>query len=202
MNCPFCDKVLTTDGYREYQNLNDYVTNPNAESYPLRMTFGCNCELGKNCFWDKDGKLYVKEYAQALHDFTGYKSARGSISRKIDIEIYKHDEDFQFLNLFGWRFKVKYHYESNYNGDILDRKPSIEIITPDNTVYISGIHMLVYCIKLHFIRKSDNGNFWYSELKNDFEYPKYEVMKRDWWRWVVPFVLRIIDYGYYKSVTN
>jgi hypothetical protein len=202
MYCPFCEKELVKDIERKYQSLNDYVCNPNAESYPLRMTFGCGCELGKNCFWDKDGGLYVKEYTQALHDFTGYKSAVGSIGRKIDIEIYKHDEDFQFLNLFGWRFKVEYHYESNYNGDILSRKPSIKVIRPDGVLYISGIHMLVYCIKMHFIRRNHKGDYWNSELKSDFEYPKYDVMKRDWWRWVVPFVLRIADHGYYKSIIN
>jgi len=54
--------------------------------------------------------------------------------------------------------------------------------------------MLFFTLKHHY-------NRFYDDQEKDFEYPQYDWQKKDWWRWIAPFILRIIDRkNYLKSV--
>jgi len=59
MRCPFCGTSLKDGPLREYETLADHVSNPNAESYSLRLTFTCGCAQSEKVFWDWHGDVYV-----------------------------------------------------------------------------------------------------------------------------------------------
>ena len=58
MRCPYCKQPLQLGKQREFENLNDHVTNPNAEHYPLRPTWECSCSDAVLQFWDQEGYVY------------------------------------------------------------------------------------------------------------------------------------------------
>ena len=58
MKCPFCGKMLVPGERKEFETILDHVFNPNAESYPLRPTWICDCEYSIDSFWDEDGHRY------------------------------------------------------------------------------------------------------------------------------------------------
>lgn len=213
MRCPYCNSELKETTYREFETLSEHVTNPNRESFPLRKTFECvgKCEFSQDGFWDEWGAYYCmwsKGFSTELYHkheelkkkcVNGFTSAIDSWQRQADIEIYKDDENFKLAKIFGWTIKAKYLYEANEHGDILSRKLKLEFIRPDGTYYISGIKMLVFVIGRHM---KSRKYFHDTDYRNDFEYPKYEYRQKDWWRWVAPFILRIIDRAGYLKVSQ
>ncbi|MCF1193589.1 hypothetical protein LRR18_18540, partial [Mangrovimonas sp. AS39] len=81
----------------------------------------------------------------------------GSISRQINVEVSKKDENHP---LFGietrWgHIEVVYSYKSNKDGDILSRKRKYQIWKKDKsgvgyTSYIPGISMLLFVLSDFF----------------------------------------------------
>lgn len=81
--CPECSQKLVAGKEREYETLNDHVSNPNAETYPLRPTWICaneKCIAHGEMYWGEDGDLYIgydalktlrpKVISSATHSFT------------------------------------------------------------------------------------------------------------------------------------
>ena len=60
MKCPYCKSELIEGEYKEFETLCDHVCDPNAESYPLRITYVCSgkCKQSNNRFWDDYGDMY------------------------------------------------------------------------------------------------------------------------------------------------
>lgn len=148
------------------------------------------CQNHPGVFWSFDGDFYV-EKSCSLRSYDGMfignlKSAFGSYSRQLEVEIYKHDEDWTIYEGKNWKFVMTYKYKSNFNGDILSRKRKIQISKKDHEfgqwiLYISGIRMLIFLIKsfhkeLKNYKNYDNEYF----LKSNFKLSERE--KKDWWR--------------------
>ncbi len=204
MRCPFCNNELKLDVNREFETTSEHCFDPNNENdiYLLRPTYVCDCELSQDSFWNQDGGFYTRNFNSDRREQFQFSSAIDSLDRQLDIECYKHDEDHKIFKIFGWQLWIRYSYESNYHGDIVSRKSRLEWIKPDGTLYISGMHMFIYCVKRHFNCKAFNNEYFKNELRDNFKYPQYDFQKSDWWRWVVPFVLRIIDHGFYKKIAS
>jgi len=55
--CPFCKKALEVKGVKQYQNLIEHVSDPNAEpSY--KPYYQCDCEDAREGFWGDNGGVY------------------------------------------------------------------------------------------------------------------------------------------------
>lgn len=198
MECPYCFHELIIVGQARLQTLEEHVSNPNGK-VSLKDKYSCSnniCETHKyGVYWNEYGEKYSQKYENKLRYIDNNDAPFGSLERKLNVEISKKDENIH------WRFG-KYHleldwkYKSNFNGDILSKKPTFKLWI-NNTLYISGIRMLIFMIKSHY----QNPKFRIGEDYNkDFEYPKYHNMKQDWWRWAAPWVLRIIDYKNYSKL--
>ena len=198
MKCPCCKKELIIGGQKRLETLSEHVFDPNGnpslKDFYICNNFLCDCSALR-VMWDQWGGFYAgknwKE-AQDIKFIDNNDGAFGSFERKLNVETGKHDEEFYFPKVFGWRIKIEYEYKSNEDGDILSRKLK-PILIHNNAVYISGVRMLIYSIKSHYVDYLRIG-----KIEDDFQYPKYRARK-DWWRWVAPFVLRIIDRKNFKK---
>lgn len=188
MKCPVCKSELKMIGQKNIQTSADHCCGIESS---LEDTFECSDDKclshEYDIFWDDTGGLYSSHYYPIDKNiFIDKNNAPfGSFQRQSNIEIWKDDENFRLPKVFGWQLEVKYLYQSNENGDILSKKPSF-ILWHNHTMYISGIRMLIFGLKSHYSKFHSRTN------KEDYQWPP-NYFKNDWWRWVVPFVLRIID---------
>jgi len=129
MKCCFCNKELVPGEQKEFETLEDHVSDPNATSYPLRNTFvcpyaGCTSNVNYVGFWDDYGDFYSKEFIDM-----GSHVAMDSWAMKASIELYKTDENFTFYKGLKYRLGINYQYTANTRGEVLTRKPKLVIET-------------------------------------------------------------------------
>jgi hypothetical protein len=171
MKCSICEQELKPlDGKWDatHQDTNDHVCNPNG-SPSLKIIFVCRnidciaCQA--EVHWDNDGEYYgsqLKDWKNFRLDNDIFKdkllSAIGSFSRKLEVEIYKHDEDKYLPKiktpLGNFQIKVTYKYKANEEGKILSRKRKLEYLVgkPNDILmqyWIPGISMFTYSIGEH-----------------------------------------------------
>ncbi len=192
--CPLCREVLVPSTNPEHALLGRWQCK--SEHCPTHWG-GIN--------WNLNGDTYSSDYmkSKALENsgaFIDNNAPFGTIGRELNVTIFKHDEDYYLGTLFGWRLKVEFKYKSNTNGEILSRKRELIFIKPDNTYYVSGLHMLFYTIK-NYYREINLSNL---DGSSPFEIPKKGSWKaKKWWRRLAPVILRILNpREYKKSLTD
>lgn len=115
-----------------------------------------------------------------------------SWAKKKEIELDKHDEDFILLNLFFVRWKVKFEYEGNEQGQILSRKFKIETYVRSDhgwQLHYSNLHMYIFCIQwfksiLNRYERNPDNKYVVEELLREFEADGdrrfYKILSK-WW---------------------
>lgn len=199
MKCPVCTSDLIVTGRERLQTLEEHVFSPD-DVPSLKNKYECsdtNCWTRINgIFWNEAGEKYSKSFIPDKSVYIGGNDAPfGSIGRKLNVEIYKHDENIKF-KLGKWVLELDWTYKSNKDGIILSKKPKFKLWV-NNTLYISGFAMFWFLIKQHYIHKKFRVG---EDYKKDFDYPKHSHEKKDWWRWLAPFILRIVDYKSYNKI--
>ena len=146
--CPACKSELLWGGRAIYQTTSEHVTHPNHEP-PYRSFYYCaneKCDANapeeslkrqviveKNTptdpdsietFWDEDGELYGDRFNIKFID-NNY-GPFGSEARRMNVEIYKKDENKTIIKLFGLRIDVEYKYKADTEGRILSKKRNFQ----------------------------------------------------------------------------
>lgn len=187
MNCPVCRAKLIVNGQERLETLIEHVE---CREPSLKNSYICsnlNCpthEFGVR--WNDDGEFYCRkyDYDRYLKFIDNNNAPFGSFERKLNVEIYKHDEDFTLLEIFSWRLSVKYGYVSNEDGEILKRTWKIEAYH-NNCLYISGISMFFYIInkKMHTWENETNPTF----------------IGKEWWRYAATWFIYVFQRKRYMS---
>lgn len=154
MRCPICGSELVEGHGRKFETLSDHVSDPNGRNRPLRPTFECHgtvhldlknedikCPMSDSGFWDDYGEFYSQV------DYKLYKRIKGlcdkemtealnSHARKSHTEIYKKDEEFVLFRIFKYKWRVKFNYESDMDGNIIKRRPYIRRLKKDDIGWV------------------------------------------------------------------
>ena len=192
MKCPACRSILVITGQERLQTLTEHVENPNGR-VSMKDKYECSNPLcvthDTGICWDASGGMYSlnwKANSPKINWIDNNNGAFGSIERKINVEVYKNDENIRvkipFVNIV---LEIDWQYKADEDGNVLSKKPSLKVWI-NNTLYISGIRMLIFSIRNHYWKFNVNNK------NEDFQYPIGSFAK-DWWRWVAVFILRIID---------
>jgi hypothetical protein len=197
MKCPICKSELLVTGQEHLETLNEHVSNPNDEP-SLKNKYEClneRCESREKLIWNEDGDLYHQHVYENGYDFNekysfidGNDGAFGSFARRVNVEIYKKDENFLLCTLFGRKIFIKYLYKSNDDGDILKRTWKFEILRKNGSFYISGWRMLI-----HMIRTFHKNSYERFDNPERFESEYLELrdwQKKNWWRRVASWYAR------------
>lgn len=125
--CPYCKSELKAGQKKSYETLCDHICNLNGD-LPERDTYICvnsECcafhEKHDSFFWDFDGSFYG--YLSQLKgpvDTCG-TAALGSPEAKMEIELYKKDENYTAFAFRGFRINKLFHYTADKNKNILSR---------------------------------------------------------------------------------
>ncbi len=194
MKCPCCKSELVVASQARLRTLEEHVSDPNGE-VSLKNKWVCS---DKTCpthrygvRWNDYGEKYSRIYRDDIEYIGNNDAPFGSLERKINVEVRKNDENLHW-RVGKFHLELDWVYKSDMDGNILSKKPSFKLWI-NNTLYISGIRMLIYSITSYYREKSWSGK---ARLEK-FEYPKYANFRKDWWRWVAPFILRIVDHKTY-----
>jgi hypothetical protein len=174
------------------ETLAEHVCRPNDEP-SLKPSFYCpdtDCQANKlGVVWDEYGDYYGA-MQRDIPCIDGLPEAFGSFARQAAIEICKHDEDYKLCTipcfpLKGWTVRVKYIYKGNENGEIIQRRRRLEWITPDNTIHIWGLRMLLFCCKKIWkawreLRRNPSSQWARNELSDKIKWEKWA--NNEWWR--------------------
>jgi len=152
MRCPVCKKELVITGQARLETLEEHIFDSNGIP-ALKDKYQCVNEKCAahiyNVCWDNTGGYYSRLYSypkkiKFIDDNTG---PFGSWARRQNIEIYKHDENFDLLNLYWFKIRVEFKYKANENGDILSRKRHFHILLRNDigwVYWISPIKMFFF----------------------------------------------------------
>jgi hypothetical protein len=145
------------------------------------------CTPALGVWWDSDGELYADRAVDYKGFVGGNTGAFGSLARRLHVEIRKHDEEFQIFKLWGWMGEIRYRYTSNDEGDILSRKPYLQLLRKDGsgwTYYTPGIKMLKYCC----------GEVWRKRKDSKFiaSYAKKNAWDKRWWKVVAVWFSKLL----------
>lgn len=198
MLCPICkSELILGEGKKRYETLVEHVEDPNGIpcEKPYYICSNNKCESRAIVYWDEDGESYITgknyfEIKDKYHSLTPYDS----FQKKMDIEVYKHDEDFIVLNLFFMRWKCEFSYEADTWGNITKRIPKIKAYYRDKNgnicYYISGAHMFFYRVNsfkriLDRYNKNPNNKYVIDDIRKEFINPDWDhrlySLLFNWW---------------------
>lgn len=195
MLCPACRTRLIVTGQARLETLSEHVCDPNGTP-SMKDKYECpnvTCATqGQDC-WDEWGGHYCEDFRKKTKFIEDNAGPFGSIERKINVEVYKKDENFDLLKLGRFRFHLKYNYEANEDGQVLSRKRKVEMWVKDKdgigeVLYISGLRMFFHRIgEFHrALKRSDAMKL--SELTDKDNWRN----QRQWWRVLSCFYARTI----------
>lgn len=200
MLCPICKTELITTCKRRLQSIEESVLYPNDKA-SFKDAFHCpnkECEASKdNLCWNEWGEYYMLDWGKSRDKEYAFINNNngpfGSFQRKCNVEVGKHDEDFYLINLkipfinIRIRLKVSWKYEGNEDGEVLKRIPKFYLIVND-IYYISGLGMLVFCLKQFYKQKPVER--MKEELSCGWD--------RRWWRRLFVFYIKTVHRAEYK----
>lgn len=183
MKCPYCKSELKIEGQKYLETLVEHVEDvePSLKNSYICSNEDCITRIAK-INWNDSGELYCKNYLleKTIKYINNNNAPFGSLERKFNVEIHKDDENFDLLKIFGWTFRIEFEYQSNENGDILNRKWKIVTITPKNTFHIWGITMFFFVINRKNHRFFTDSN----PLK----------IGKEWWRFASYWWVKIFQH--------
>lgn len=194
MLCPICKTELKITGKARLVSSSEHVMGldemPNGITVKDRYQCpnrGC-VAYEEKLIWNELGEFYIPNYTGRHFNFiNGNNAPFGSWERKVNVEIYKHDEDwylFKFPIGKGYAGKVVYSYKADEDGNVLSRKCKLQLII-GGAYYISGIHMLKYCLSTFYEAKREykktKSKFWLERLQEEFVKSNWD---KRWWRQV------------------
>lgn len=218
MFCPYCHSLLINGKKRAFETLSDHIGC--RENIPLRSTLICsnnNCPTTKeDLFWDKSGDFYGwNENFKFVNDIN---SAYPSISRKLDIEIYKKGLKKEIylpaiLMLGILKPLIEFNYTADEYGTVLTKSWKLKWLKRDcwykpdrfgyHTYYTFPIVIIINNIKhdkrvLNNIENIGINEYTIKTIKEIFE-PIASWDKR-WWRHFGLWLNKIIFFKYYKLI--
>ena len=142
LRCSICGKPLKPTNYFQTEDCCQHVS----------TTVKWVCPNHPEIYWDTQGEMYVVDYLKERTDeyINGLHNALGSFARKLEVEIYKKDENKQYKFPFKWTLQKEGVYTSNYEGDILSRKWKFHWIYK-STHFYSGTKKFIFSIPKMFI---------------------------------------------------
>ncbi len=200
MLCPICkSELILGEGLKKYETLEEHVCSPNDEPCAKEYFICSNtsCVTHSFVFWDHMGESYRlnTNYLEMKEKYP-YTVPMNSWAKKKEIELEKHDEDFILLNLFFVRWKIKFEYEGDEQGNILSRKSKIEAQIRSKhgwQLHHSNLHMFIFCINwfksiLDRYERNPMNNYVIEELLREFESNKgdkrvYKIFANWWINW-------------------
>lgn len=205
MLCRFCEKPLIKGEDKKFETLCDHVSDPNAMDHPLRPTYVCEdpeCIANSKAkgFWDDYGDFYSSHRIADPHNKYGHNSALNSFGMKMEVEVYKDDENFYIWRGFKYRLKIKYKYKANEMGEIIKRTPTLEIHRRDFSKFTdmfffwdwrrndwighhTNFHMLKYCKESYLRNLSEIGEaVKEGNLERALRYVEKEYKDRDYYK--------------------
>jgi hypothetical protein len=209
MLCPICNsEIIQGSGYRVYQTLEEHVCSPNDPVCPKEY-FVCSnssCVANSFVYWDEMGESYrLNENYFEMKEKYPYTVPMNSWAKKKEIELEKHDEDFILLNLFFIRWKVKFEYEGNEQGQILNRKFKIETHVHSRhgwQLHYSSLHMFIFCIEwfksiLDRYERNPDNKYVIEELLREFKADNdrrlYKKLSNWWINWRYSRVRKLLQ---------
>lgn len=190
MYCPLCVTKLKSGEYFEYEDCCGVRTS---------LTYTCSnpeCELHKsNCVWNDYGDFFSMDlsYTKARELFPDDKyEAYNSFAKVSATEIFKkglRGETYlhPILCLYFLKPYIEHTYKSDMDGNVIKRGFKIKFLKRDQSSgkfvigYISGIHMLIFCLK-EFYRNKKRCD--YSALHDTFKGKSWD---KRWWSLLVTF---------------
>lgn len=135
---------------KSYETLCDHICNLNGD-LPERDTYICvnsECcafhEKHDSFFWDFDGSFYG--YLSQLKgpvDTCG-TAALGSPEAKMEIELYKKDENYEIFSWRGFVFNKVFVYKSDYYKTILSRDTTYQFVL--NSIVLSTSKSVIWAV--------------------------------------------------------
>ena len=99
MLCPCCKTELVITGQARLETLDEHVSSVDP---CLKDKYECpnpSCATHEKCCWNDLGDCYSKTYGEKLPFIDDNNGPFGSFTRRINIEIYKKDENFDIINI-------------------------------------------------------------------------------------------------------
>ena len=188
MYCPCCGEKLISNGTFQYEDC--------CESVIYSDKNQCSNEdcimFDYKCVWSNDGLFFSMDMRYRRTDLIfpdDNYSALNSFSKRMEVEIYKKGlKKKTYLSHWLCLGLLKPYIEYNYKGDdwgnVLKRSFKIEFLKKDSDRneycihYTSGIHMLIYVIKVFlrnkklFSKRPTKYNV--KEILESFDRPKWD----------------------------
>lgn len=210
MFCPKCNEELVKGADQRFETLSEHVCDPNGTYRPLRPVFICGnpeCPASSQAlFWDESGDMYgFNNGFEFSHDIS---SAYPSISRRLDIEVYKKGLKKR-INLHPiftlWTLKplIEFNYKADDYGNVTNRTYSLKWLKKDywlkrdkfgyHIYYSFPIPKIIRSIRhTKILLDNCSESFIENQLKSIFD-PIQSWDKR-WWRhfnlWLSKIIFR------------
>ena len=195
MLCPSCKTELIVTGQELLETLDEHIFNPNGDP-ALKDKYECpnqSCPTFKHCCWNEEGDCYTDNWKSKIPFIDNNDAPFGSFNRRINVEIYKKDENKDLFIICRLKFRLVYQYKSDENGNILSRKRKIEIWIKEKNndsyiLYLSGIRMLFFKIR-NFHRQIKIYGSKNKKIK-EFTDKDNWCNQKEWWRIIGCFYAR------------
>lgn len=153
LQCPHCRADLVVTGRDYLETICEHVE---CVIPTLKDKYECSnldCETRKRgIVWNAYGERYGGGYPCDIF-IDNNDGPFGSYSRKANVEIHKHDEDYTFFKLGRVRLEVRFTYRSNFQGEILGRKRKLWIWIREaddlaEMLFVTGIRLFVHRVSI------------------------------------------------------
>lgn len=210
MLCPVCRKELQKWQMLHLQTLDEHICNPNDLPL-LKRAYRCpdqKCPTRiYDIFWNRAGERYSDKYItseerKAIPFIDNNDAPFGTFQRRINVEVYKKDENKEIVRLPKWfpgvfsgmKICTEWGYTSNNDGKILKRRLGFKYIRKDGMYHIWGIRMVIYGLReiirqYRYLRKNSQNVHARKELESDIERSTWH--DAEWWRKVNAFFAKI-----------
>jgi len=188
MLCPSCKTVLIVTDRIAMETMDDHISGTIPQVDNAYTCPNPDCQT-KNFFWNRDGEYYTKSYTSNKDCFIDKNPCPfGTISRKLHKEFYSEGRTKTLLKIWKFRFEREYHYDCDYDGNILKKNPKINVWINTKRhngecLYISGIRMLIFCMKQY--HRSRKKNYVYEN--------KLESYDKRWWKVATYYYIKTFE---------